>query len=427
MLERSFKLANNRFPPLLFIVSLSLHTMAALNCDSMVAQVSPVKTPVTLITFDVDGTLVKGSYRKGLEVTAHSRAFVHAVGKIFAGDGGEEFEGQYSTPEDLIPKERYHGCTDGLISLNMVKYGFDIPSSVSAPRLPEIFQTMYDYIANLSDEEVVRGIHPLPGVIDKLTTLATWNDLSGQYQNNEEVHNGCKGKVMCGLVTGNVEGIARKKMRACGIYQTGVLHPRAPDQMWRGEDEHAFLGGFGSDYCSGDIDDLSRLYKDRGEQIAIAYRRALSVLPEGCSIVRVVHVGDAPSDILAAKYCYEAQLLRPVSNVTPSSSSSSSSGTTTTAASSDSSGKTPAGTAPAFGGTTSTTSTTGTTGTAISAGSLAIPVVGCVGVATGKYSADTLAALVEGTAVTGAWEPVVLADGIADPGFIDACGIATTM
>ena len=65
--------------------------------------------------------------------------------------------------------------------------------------------------------------------------------------------------VMCGLVTGNVEGIARKKMRAVGIMQTGALSPPSLEQgaqYWGDEEADGFLGGFGSDYCSGRIDDV---------------------------------------------------------------------------------------------------------------------------------------------------------------------------
>ena len=86
-------------------------------------------------------------------------------------------------------------------------------------------------------------------------------------------------RAACGLVTGNVEGIARKKMRAVGVYATGALtltltltnppalalpypstHPNegalapaAAEQRWEGEEDASFLGGFGSDFCSGDL------------------------------------------------------------------------------------------------------------------------------------------------------------------------------
>lgn len=108
-------------------------------------------------------------------------------------------------------------------------------------------------------------------------------------------------------MTGNVEGIARKKMRATGILATKALSAPAPDQTWDGDNDSAFLGGFGSDYCSGDIEDMSRINKDRGEQIVIACNRARSMLRPDQQLVRVVHVGDAPADLIAAKWCYEEQ------------------------------------------------------------------------------------------------------------------------
>ena len=77
-----------------------------------------------------------------------------------------------------------------------------------------------------------------------------------------------------------------------------------------------------------------------------------------------MHVGDAPADVLAAKHCADAHLLG--------------------------------------GGV----------------------VVGCVGVATGSYSAAELRALC-GEARAGSWEPVTLERGIADfEGFLAGCGLS---
>lgn len=79
-------------------------------------------------------------------------------------------------------------------------------------------------------------------------------------------------------------------------------------------------------------------------------------------IVRVVHCGDAPGDVLAAKYCMEHNK---------------------------------------FGD-----------GVAVS----------CIAVATGRFSSEHLSSLF-GDSLPGKWEPVVLAKGLADPSFIDACKI----
>ena len=250
-------------------------------------------------------------------------------------------------PAELLPPERYHGSTDGLIALNMASAAFGTPPEVAAPRLPEVWQSMYEYVAALSDAEVADGIDPLPGVIDTLRTLAS-----------DEM----KERVACGLVTGNVEGIARIKMRAVGVLATGALAAPAAEQRWEGEDASAFLGGFGSDFCSGDIADRSRNHLDRAEQIVIAARRCGASLPASRALTRLVHVGDAPADVLAAKSCAERGVL----------------------------------------------------GDGVC--------VGMVAVATGSYSAAELRELA-GAAVPGRWEPVVLEDGIADSQFLKACGV----
>jgi len=269
---------------------------------------------------------------------------MYAIGKVFTEDNN--FYDEHSSPLDFIPPNRYHGSTDGLILLNTIQYAFDIPSSTAALKLKIMYKHMYEYFRAISDEDLAINIQPLPGVIDTLKDLTSYR----------------KSAIICGLVTGNVEGIARKKMRAVGIYDTGVFHRKATDQVWEGEDEHSFLGGFGSDYCSGDTVDESRQFKDRGEQILITFRRALSLLDDNQDIVRVVHIGDAPNDVLAAKWCYEEEKFGP--DVT----------------------------------------------------------VGCVGVATGSYSADTLKTFA-GEAIKGRYEPVVLEYGMADPSFLSSCGL----
>lgn len=296
---------------------------------------------VTLITFDVDGTLVRGAGRAA-ESSAHARAFAHSIGKLL-GDGRPT-----ALPADVLPPERYHGSTDGLIILNMARTALGLAPDAVLPRLPEIMAEMYAHFSQFDDAEAARGIEALPGVLAALRALAA-----------EE-------GVLCGLVTGNVEGIARKKMRAVGVTATGALSPPHRGHTCAHEPDSAFLGGFGSDYCSGDIDDFARNHLDRAEQIAIAARRARLLLGEAptplgaaaAQITRVVHVGDAPSDVLAARAC-------------------------------------------ALDGR-------------LGAGVL----VSCIGVGTGRFAADELRALA-GPARPGAWEPHVLAAGVADPCFLE--------
>ena len=293
----------------------------------------------TLITFDVDGTLVKGS-GQAAEASAHAKAFASAVGSVLGSTGPTPL------PAAILPPHKYHGSTDGLIALRLAEAALGIPAEKASAKLPAIFQSMYEFCARLPDEEMTRGIEPLPGVLETLRDLGTRQDA-----------------VLCGLVTGNVEGIARKKMRSVGIAATGALSPPAPSQSWAGEEDAAFLGGFGSDFCSNDISNDDRNFLDRGEQLVIATERCRELLaPQQKVVERVVHVGDAPADVLAAKHCADAQRLGE--------------------------------------------------GT----------VVGCVAVATGSYSAAELRSLC-GEPVPGRWEPVVLESGLADPTFLSACGL----
>ena len=299
--------------------------------------------PITLLTFDVDGTLVKGSGASA-ETSVHANAFSRSLGRIFGNEANYELT--FPSPLARIRPEHYHGSTDGLIALHYAKAAFQIPPNEALLRLPEVFQLMYEYVASKPDHEVVRGIAPLPGVLSSCKLLA-----SSQYRDHFKV----------GLVTGNVEGIARVKMKAVGIFATGCLSPPSSSQSFRGHEEYAFLGGFGSDYCSGNIDDVSYMYRDRGEQICIAYNRACQLLKENEVITRVIHIGDAPGDVLAAKMCAEESR---------------------------------------FGENVQ---------------------VGCIAVATGKFTAEELTALV-GEPIPGVWEPIVLKEGINDPLFLHYCG-----
>ena len=77
----------------------------------------------------------------------------------------------------------------------------------------------------------------------------------------------------------------------------------------------------------------------------------------------MVHCGDAPGDVLAAKYCMEENK---------------------------------------FGDSVT---------------------VSCIAVATGSFSADHLSSLF-GEIVPGKWEPFVLEKGLADPSFIHLCNIS---
>ena len=120
----------------------------------------------------------------------------------------------------------------------------------------------------------------------------------------------------------------------------------------RGSADLRHPGGVPGEAADGGAEHL-----DRGEQIAIAWRRARRAHP---SLERLVHVGDAPADVLAARACALEGLLD---------------------------------------------------------GDDGPGVVGCVAVGTGKYAPEHLADLA-GDAVDGVWDPVVLADGLADLRFL---------
>ena len=323
------------------LLNLSLLTSITSSSSSITSSsTSSAMKKITLLTFDVDGTLIHGSSQQA-EYSAHARAFGHAVGKVYA--NRDDYEIECPTPLLKILPTNYHGCTDGLIALNLAKEAFGVEASDAFPKLQSVFRCMYEYFNQFDDQEAKKGIEILPGVHRTLSCLS-----SDKYKEH----------VYCGLVTGNVEGIARKKMRSIGL--TSFLTRKADDQNFEGLNDYSFLGGFGSDYCSGDIDDKERIYKDRGEQIMIAYKRAKTLLNKNEKIVRVVHIGDAPADVLAAKYFAD----RVQTEVT----------------------------------------------------------VGCIGVATGKFDAKTLENLC-GEAVPDVWEPVVLEKGIDDDLFITHCRI----
>ena len=334
------------------------------------------------------------SQGKAGEPSAHSRAFSHAVGTVLGGGSTSSSSAQQQQQPiaippvaQLLPREQVSGSTDGLILLRLARASaLQVPPHESLRQLDAMMESMYHYIAALPDEQVARGVEPLPGVLETLRHLAALRDCAEEEDRGADAGRDddptaatatATDGVLCGLVTGNVEGVARRKMRATGILQTGALAPAAPEQrVWVGSEHLGFLGGFGSDFCSGAVDDPARNHLDRAEQIGIAVRRCRALLQVASSssgnpkkknrvLTRVVHVGDAPSDVLAAK-AYAEQQHAANSGV----------------------------------------------------------VVGMVATATGRYTASELREHA-GESVPGKWECVVLEDGMADPlAFLKACGVA---
>lgn len=167
-----------------------------------VSLLAPCFTFTTLITFDVDGTLISSS--PGWEQGAHGRSFIHAVDTIVLEPLSLNRIGGKTIP-DLLEGPEFHGSTDGLILLRLVRkaVGPSFDAENAASSVGAMMDEMYRFVSRCSDDEVATGIAPLPGVMKTLGTLAT------EYVD--------KGVLACGLVTGNVEGIARRKMNALGI------------------------------------------------------------------------------------------------------------------------------------------------------------------------------------------------------------------
>lgn len=200
----------------------------------------------TLISFDVDGTLI-GSVGDAAN-KLHRRAFAFCFKEIFGID----------TTIDVV---KHHGSTDPLIILAVLEY-HGIPKEKAMPKMADLQASMINFFQE-HQSEAAQGLKLLPGVKELLATL----------QANP--------KVATCLVTGNLQPIGWGKMRALGI-------------------EHLFspqpFGGFGSDFCSGNI---AESWKDRSQLVGIAAKRA-EELVEG-PVVRRFHVGDAPMDMKAAE------------------------------------------------------------------------------------------------------------------------------
>mmetsp|Transcript_23405 Transcript_23405/g.50693 ORF Transcript_23405/g.50693 Transcript_23405/m.50693 type:complete len:306 (+) Transcript_23405:398-1315(+) len=304
-----------------------------------------------------------------MKTQAHGRSFVHAVDTIL-GDRDDESSmvASKQTIPELLEKHEFHGSTDGLILLRLARklLGPSFDSNAASAKVDDMMSEMFNFVSKCGDEEIAQGIAPLPGVLDTLDTLALEYTTGGADYGNT---------VACGLVTGNVEGIARRKMQALGIHGTNAFTPLSKPQggrVWDGVEDIRFLGGFGSDYCSACIDNPERNYLDRGEQIAICVQRCLALSKENqasstqhTALDKVIHVGDAPADILAAKSYVDHPAKPP---------------------------------------------------------GLCVSVVG---VATGSYSVEELMDLC-GERVPGVWEPVVLGQGqgVGDEQvFLRACGL----
>nr|GMD98096.1 uncharacterized protein LOC109147156 isoform X1 [Ipomoea batatas] len=165
-----------------------------------------------MVTFDIDGTLIKSS---GL---LHRQAFSHAFLQVFNVKGS-------------IDAIKYHGQTDpAIIVKTLVHYG--IPYELANGKLPILKSSMVDYVKSHAEEDIVKGLEVLPGVETLLQRLSS--------QKN----------VIIGLVTGNLEEIAWMKMEALGIKKYFTV----PN-----------FGGFGSDHM--ERGHLVRIAAERAENL----------------------------------------------------------------------------------------------------------------------------------------------------------------
>lgn len=175
-----------------------------------------------LVLFDIDYTLL-------ISFEAHKEAFIQGLKRVHDID----------IAEDGVFK--YHGWTDQMIIKDLAeKHG------VENPDVKATMKAMCDVFPSLVD---CKPLKVLPGVPELLKAL----DERG---------------VIIGLVTGNLECIARSKMKKLGF------------------NEYFTVGGFGSDHT------------ERGELAKIAIKRAEELGFNG----KATHVGDTPADVAAGKY-----------------------------------------------------------------------------------------------------------------------------
>ena len=181
-----------------------------------------------LLLFDIDGTLTRGGPAR--------TAFAHALERTF-GAAGPVFDHDFS------------GKTDPLITRELLTEAGLPPRDIEAgmPRFCRYYVT---------ELEARIGAHPvtaLPGARSLIGTLTGRVD------------------VFLGLVTGNLEGGARLKLRSAGLW------------------DHFPVGAFGSDH------------EDRNELPAIALRRAAAHWGRAFHGEETVVVGDTPLDVACGR------------------------------------------------------------------------------------------------------------------------------
>lgn len=182
----------------------------------------------TLVLFDIDKTLLRSKFRPSTQ----RKAFSTALKEVYGLD----------VNIDLV---EHRGMTDQQILIEILKlHGFSDDEIQEG--LPECMQRMEEFFReNMPAEE----LEILEGVEDLLERLQ-------------------KEGIILGIVTGNLRGIAEKKLTELGLW------------------EYFKTGAFGSDSAN------------RAELVRLAVRRAENL---GFKPDRIFVVGDTPRDVDAAK------------------------------------------------------------------------------------------------------------------------------
>ena len=214
---------------------------------------------IPLLTFDVDGTLIRAVGDSANKL--HKDAFAHAMRVVFDLD----------TNIDVI---KHHGSTDQLVLADVLRHhGVDETRVWEA--MPRMMREMVEYFES-HEEDASLGLELLPGVERLLEALSKRKDV-----------------IVC-LVTGNLEPVARGKMRQLGVWRYFTPPPASTRA------EIPFLGGFGSDHTQ--RDELVRLARDRVlRAFDLKDNKALEAFETNARVLRdCVHFGDTPNDVKAA-------------------------------------------------------------------------------------------------------------------------------
>lgn len=180
-----------------------------------------------LVFFDIDNTLIQSS-------SGHVEALLLSIAEVYELDASI----------DVI---NHHGMTDQEIITRILEK-YEIDKATIKARLQDCMESMPRKYAEIVKSE---KIAILQGVFDLLSKLEQYG-------------------IILGLVTGNLEKIARAKLKKIGI-----------DHFFR-------VGGFGSDHIN------------RANLVKIAIQRAEAQLNVG-GHRRVFHFGDAPQDMKAGR------------------------------------------------------------------------------------------------------------------------------